>query len=233
MTTVDAPDLHRIAAALRADAPDLLPIMRAHLRSTTAGAVASAKTGAMGIRMETVVSTRRTVRDRLAGRPGTTVTKTAARSSGATTARARVSSKYTRSLAEAVTTGKKVVKTQRRWDALTAKHRLRADLAAGIRTSIKNAKAYSEVAVRTYAAPGFVTSRSSRRSARNYGKWRHPVFADPARDRSQWAWVEQRIANPLWWDDAIAPHAEQAEADAAAALDEWQTLVTRLIDKAS
>ena len=233
MISVEGPDLRRIAAALRTEMPEALPIMRAHLREAADGAAAGARTGAMGIRMETVTGTSRTAADRLLGRRGADSTAAAARSGGAAAARSRVAARYTRSLAEAVATGKTVVKTSRRWDALTARHRLRAQIASGIRVRTTTAKAYAEVAVRTYQAPAFVTSRSSRRSARNYGKWRHPVFASPLRSRKQWAWVEQRIANPMWWDDAIAPHAARAEADVGAALDEWAALVHHLTDRAA
>jgi hypothetical protein len=233
MIDVDAPDLRRIAAALRADMPEALPIMRAHLREAADGAAAGARSGAAGIRMETVTGTSRTVADRLLGRRGTDAVATAARTGGATAARARVGARYTRSLAEAVATGKTVVRTARRWDALTAKHRLRAQIAAGIRVRTTISKATAEVSVRTNQAPAFVTSRSSRRSANNYGKWRHPVFASPRQARGQCTWVEQRIANPMWWDDAIAPHAARAEADVGAALDEWAALVHHLIDRAA
>ena len=43
--------------------------------------------------------------------------------------------------------------------------------------------------------------------------------------------MEQRLVDPMWWDDSIAPHAEKArQADAEQALDRWTQQVAALID---
>ncbi len=207
MIHTDAPDLTAIARALRADAPELLPLLRKEMKGTVAGAVASARSAAMGIKMESP----------------------AASSSSATTARRRVSAKYTRSLAEAVATGKRQV-SAKRWTGLVARHTLRAELSRSITSTMATSKGEMQLTVRTRRAPGFLTSRSSTRSFRNYGKWRHPVIHPRNRPRDKWKWAEQRITNPMWWDDALEPHADAARADAEKALDQWTQQVAALID---
>lgn len=228
MVSVDAPDLRGIAAALKTHAPDAVPIMRAHLRTVAnESMVPAARAAAAGIRFETVT----VERAGLLGRKSERVRAGSGRT-GATTARARARQKYTQSLAEAAATGKRQV-SARRWKTLTAQHGLRAGIARGIRSQVSVTKADATVAVRTYSAPAFITSRSSRRSARNRGQWRHPVFANKAVDRRRWAWVTQRITDPLWWDKALAPGSAAAGRAMEQALDEWAALVEELITRAA
>lgn len=207
MIRTDAPDLTAIARALRADAPELLPELRKEMKSTVAGAVASAKSAAMAIRMDSP----------------------AGRTSSQTSARARVNARYTRSLAVAAATGNRQV-SARRYTQLVAQHTLRAGLARGIASAMTTSKGEMQLAVRTRRAAAFLTSRSSTRSFRNYGKWRHPIIHPRRLPRSKWTWVEQRLVDPMWWDDSIAPHAEKAQADAEQALDRWTQQVAALID---
>ena len=206
MIRTDAPDLTAIARALRADAPELLPELRKEMKSTVAGAVASAKS-------------------------------------------APWPSAWTAPPAHLVA-DQRPRPRQRQIHAVPGRGR-RDREAAGVRAALHAAGGAAHPARRPgpryrlgddhqqgrdaarrprRRAAAFLTSRSSTRSFRNYGKWRHPIIHPRRLPRSKWTWVEQRLVDPMWWDDSIAPHAEKAQADAEQALDRWTQQVAALID---
>ena len=54
----------------------------------------------------------------------------------------------------------------------------------------------------------------------NRGVIRRPVFADASKPRSDWAWVNQRFADPGWLDTALNRVAPEARTQVIRALDE-------------
>jgi hypothetical protein len=54
----------------------------------------------------------------------------------------------------------------------------------------------------------------------NKGVIRRPVFADPAKLRSEWVWVDQKFAEPGWLDTALNRVAPQVRPEVIRALDE-------------
>lgn len=90
--------------------------------------------------------------------------------------------------------------------------------------------ARSRVTVRRYSAgryPGIrlVAANSYGLRRKDQGKVRHPVFADQAQTRDEWAWVDQDVT-PGWFSNVTEP----ARDDIARAVDRALDDVVRLIE---
>lgn len=84
--------------------------------------------------------------------------------------------------------------------------------------------AQSKIGVRRYNAgryPGvrLVASNQYGLARKDRGKVRHPVFADQAKSRDEWVWVDQEIT-PGWFSDVVEPAREDVNARVSAVIDD-------------
>lgn len=200
---MDGADLAKVAAALRAQSPELRKAMGKHLRARAVPVREAMRAAVLGMDSKEAAT----------GRGG---------------AASRAAYAYSKTKAGRADTGGyrtplQQAKRDKAMARLTKRAGLRASIARGIRIEYRDTRAATAgVTIRTNAA-ALPEDQRSLPMLMDKGTWRHPVFARRDSDRyvTPGLWVAQEATPAGWWTNTGKRWAPTIRRDVADAFGQW------------
>lgn len=185
-------DLAALSRWARAEHPEIAKELRKGLREAAKPILAAERDAVRGLKFSTtVVSKSRVLRRKqsrvVAGRGR----------GGGSGARRRAEMRGTTSMAEAVSTGRRLI-SARQAERNRAGAGLRESIARGMKITTSTRAGEMQVSVKTTSSQLPPDQRLLPRLV-NYGRWRHPVFPAAGDGRKNWRWVYQSVDRHGWW----------------------------------
>ena len=182
---VDGADLAALSRWLRSEQPAIAKELRRSIRDAAKPVLAAERAAVKAL---TFTSTP----------VGGGEARAAARPASGGGSAARAAARGTTSLAVAVSSGARLLSAKQA-PRVRRGAGLRDTIARGMRITYADRGAEAKATVRTSASAMPADQRNLPRLV-NFGRWRHPVFADAVRQtRKEWTWVYQSPSRVGWW----------------------------------
>lgn len=184
-------DLAATARWLRSEHPAIAKELRKAVRESAKPILEAERAAVRSLTFTTVVTSRSRVLRRKESRvivgPG---------KGGGSGAKQRAATRGTTNYATAAATGRRLL-TAKQAARVRAGAGLRDTIARGMRVTYADRGKEVKATVKTTSTQ---LPESQKRLPRliNYGRWRHPVFAEGG-DRRKWTWVDQYTDRRGWW----------------------------------